>query len=374
MNKPEMEQFYQKECSDAFSTMYEEIFRDIKENEEEVCRKWILELENVFKSTVDRQQKNEIGKLGYIHIVFLRTRLLEGKHQLAVYGYDKNGYFGKEYELGTIDITFFMEKLCSVWKHLHKSSLKYIGKISKTDVKRIILEEVHYFLGIWFSLLRKYRKVWSRGESFLHIEKEQYFRVQFGEYFEPGAVLYAEHREKQEKQVRKKIRRKKQLSGSDFRNCRLDGMEIKEKEMNDTFWEGASLRECRFAQADFCGSVFQNVNMTGCHIKNSFLQETEWKGVNLENAEFEMTFFNEGKKFMKGNKRMEYGPIRFQNCNLQNAAFVASFLDGADFTTSNIDGCTFTKSSMCGCKIRRSQIEHIKINEKQLEDICIVEG
>lgn len=373
MNQEKLKMFYKEEVTFRLNSLYDGIFELLECKSDFYKKSWLEQLNLLFEEICIRQKQGEIGKLGYIHFTFLRMHVLDREDTLAVYGYGKEGYFGQEYTLGTIDISCFMEKFRQVWQELEKVSLKYVGKISRLDIKRLMLEESSGFLGIWFSLLRQYRREWLLLPSFQEIEKEEYFRVQIGEYYEPPAVLYVENQKKKEQEVKKKIRREKACNGWDFRGYRLDGMEFSNKECSDSFWENTSVRAGKWNWMDLRGSVFKNVQMAGSVIKESFLQETEWHHVNLEDSVFEMAFFESGRRFVENYRIRGYQPIKFVDCNLKNVTFYKSYLDGVDFSESDISGCKFSHTSMKQCRIRRRQLARIELDEQAENEINIVE-
>ena len=373
MNQEKLEMFYKEEVAFRFNSFYNGIFELLECKSDFYKKKWLEQLNLLFEEICKKQKQGEIGKLGYIHFTFLRMHILTKEDTLAVYGYGKKGYFGQEYTLGTIDVSCFMEKFRQVWQELEKVSLKYVGKISRLDIKRLMLEESCGFLSIWFSLLRQYRREWLLLPSFQEIEKEEYFRVQIGEYYEPPVVLYVENQKKKEQEVKKKIRREKAYNGWDFRGCRLDGMEFSNKECSDSFWENTSVREGTWNRMDLRGSVFENVQMAGSVMKESFLQETEWHHVNLENSVFETAFFENGRRFIKNYRIRGYLPVKFVECNLKYVTFYKSFLDGVDFTEADISGCKFIHTSMKQCRIRRNQLAGIELDEQAENEIYIIE-
>lgn len=147
MNQEKLKMFYKEEVTFRLNSLYDGIFELLECKRDNYKKNWLEQLNLLFEEICKKQKQGETGKLGYIHFTFLRMHVLTKEDTLAVYGYGKEGYFGQEYALGTVDISCFMEKFRQVWQELEKVSLKYVGKISRMDIKRLMLEESGGFLG-----------------------------------------------------------------------------------------------------------------------------------------------------------------------------------------------------------------------------------
>ncbi len=373
MNKKAIEEFYINDCIPIFSELYREIKIDIKNRETGIKKQWIETFDQIFRKMAQCQKEKSVEAISHIHIVYLRTRLLQKDYRYAIYAYGKEWYMGREMIIGNLDVSMFFLPFDTAWRRLEKETLKYIQKVTPIDVERLMLEESGRMILFAVSLLRKWRRELRQTEGFRMLKKESFFHIQVGEYYEPGYVLFTQIKEKEERKIKKALWKKKNHCGYDLRNMQLDGMEYAGMEFMDADFTGSSMRNCIFHACILQGAVMEQCTLTEAVFIDSAMEESEWKDSDLRDARFEECLFYEGEIPNKGVFMPDYGNISFQNCRLEGTKFIHCAMNGADFTETDVSGCDFTDSLLAGCRFRKGQTIQLNLSEIQRRQIIEIE-
>lgn len=373
MNKKAVEQFYDRDCVPILSELYRKIKTDIKNREAEIKRKWLGTLDRACRKIAQCQKEKGLEAIAHIQITYLRTRLLQKDYRYAVYAYGREWYGGREIYAGNLDVSMFFVPFEEAWRKLEKESLKYIQKVTKTDVERLMLEESGRILLFVMSLLRKWRRELLQTEGFGMLQTEPYFQIQAGEYYEPGYVLYTCIEEKEEKKIKRTFRKQKNYCGHDVRNMRLDEMEFADMEFMDTDFTGSSMRNCTFDACIMQGAVMERAILTGAVFTDGIMEESEWRESDLRDARFEECLFYSGEKPYAEAFLPDYEKVTFRNCKMEGTKFIRCALNGADFTKTDVRGCEFTGSSLAGCRFHKEQAEQLNLSELQMAQIEVTD-
>lgn len=77
MNVQKMEQFYEEEFLAVMSQTYEKMKQTIKQNEENIKKQLLEEIDFALTKIEHLQNEGKLGEVGFITFVFLRTRFLK---------------------------------------------------------------------------------------------------------------------------------------------------------------------------------------------------------------------------------------------------------------------------------------------------------
>ena len=190
MNKRAVEEYYEKDFLPVMSEIYGNIKEEMKQEEEKIKKKWLEELDRIFQNIRQKQEEGKMEPISFLCFVYLRTRYLEKDYRYAVNAYGKDWYAGTEYFVGNLDVSFFFQHHEKAREKLQKEAKKYFGKVRALDVERILQEETGRNLYFMQSLFRKWKEEICGLESFWKFWKNPYFRMELGEYYEPGIFWY----------------------------------------------------------------------------------------------------------------------------------------------------------------------------------------
>lgn len=372
MNEKAVKEFYEKDCVPVFSELYRKIKSHIKNREMEIKKQWLENFSRACRKMAQCREEKELESIAHIQIVYLRTRLMQKDYRYPIYAYEKEWYSGKEIYAGNLDVSMFFIPFEEAWRKLEKEALKYMQKVTKGDVERLMLEESGRMLLFVMNLLRKWRGELLQMESFKMLEKASHFQIQVGEYYEPGYVLYTQIQKKEERKIRRALRKQRKHCGHDLRNMQLDGMEFTEVEFMDADFTGSSMRNCTFDACILQGAVMEQAILTGTVFMDGIMEESEWRESDLRDVRFEECLFYAGEKPYIGAILSDYEKVVFQNCRMQGTKFIRCAMNGADFTKTDVRGCEFTGSSLVGCRFHKEQTVQLNLSKIQMEQIEII--
>lgn len=378
MNLCAVEKYYEKDFLPVMSQIYEEVKTDIRQKEIEIKKKWMEQLDQIFTHIHQKQKEGKLEPIRSLCFVYLRTRYLEKDYRYAVNAYGENWYAGEEYPVGNLDVSFFFQYHEKAMKKLQKEAKKYFGKVRALDVERILQEETGRNLYFMQSLFRKWKEEICQLESFGQMQKNPYFRMELGEYYEPGIYWYLEKERQEEQKEKRKIAKDRNHCCRDYRGINIDGMELVSKEFVDTRFCGAGMRNSRWLNCAVQGADFREAVLAGAYFFQCVMQESIWRNSDFRDALFEECMMYSGEKISLRNFWPDYEPIQMEECCLCGAKFVRCVMNGLDFSKADITGCTFEECVLLGCTFTEEQVRqhnlsvekwklHVKTEENIME-------
>lgn len=277
MVKKKLEEFYEKEAAPALKKMYQTIDRKYIESKKIQSEKLAEYMKGIWKNVSSRQKEGMVEPLGAVLFQLLRMDILQGKLSFVILGYGSEWYAGKEYLLGEWNMADIFWEYTLTWKELEKKSIKYMGRVTKTDIRRIMLDSISGMERCMLDFLRYSRRQMLEVEEYKNVQKAEKFVIGIGEYYEPPVILYTENTQKQMKKIRKQIKKEHYLRGKDYRKLSFRGMTFQCRDLSDTDFEesdlsyvimeecilsGVSMRKCSLKGAVFKKCVFNMTDFT----------------------------------------------------------------------------------------------------------------
>lgn len=281
---------------------------------------------------------------------------MQKNYNYAIYAYGKDWYFGKEYAVGNLDVSFFFKHFETAIIKLQKEALKYFGKVQAIDVERLLLEETGRNVFFMQSLFRKWMKEICQMDSFQQVEKNLYFRMELGEYYEPGLFLYIENKDRNDQKEKRKLRKDNNHCGKDLENLNVDNLSFVGKDFVDTNFQKASMRSSKWDNCAMQGANFSGATLSNAQFYQCILQESIWKHGDFRNVLFEECMMYSGEKQVLKNFCPDYQKIDLEQCCLCGAKFIRCVMSGMDFSKADITDCTFEDCILTGCTFTEEQI------------------
>lgn len=126
----------------------------------------------------------------------------------------------------------------------------------------------------------------------------------------------------------------------EFRQCRLDGVELSGAEFRQAVFEDCSIAASSLANLNVDRSLLHRVDMSslrmiGFHFVGGVAQDLQVRDCRLTHSSF---------RFTKLRKTV------FAECNLVGADFQGADLAGAQFIGCDLEGAQFSQAKMCGAR------------------------
>ncbi|MBD5089548.1 MAG: pentapeptide repeat-containing protein [Clostridiales bacterium] len=369
MGRKILEKFYEEEFMPLIKKNNVEVNKRLWSESEKLWLGIKKELQEAFEKIYEMQQKQEMEPVAYIQLVLLRSRCLSKDCRYAMMVYGKDWYLGKEYHVGDLNAEFVLGMFPQMQLQLEKASRKYIGKISQTDVERLLLEETGRSVYYVHTLLRIWRDELLDLAEYEKVEKEDRIRIEVGEYYEPGIPLYYKDKGKSEKEMRRRLRKKAVHTGMDFSGMSFDGQSLSGHQYENTNFSQTTFRNAEIKKCNAMGAMFHGTVMINAYLYRNILQGSVWKGCDLRDTTFEECIMYRGTKEEEGNLLPDSQSMVLEDCQLKGTTFKRCIMNGMDFTKTDIRECVFEECGLEGCSFPAGQENCLDISEDQKETI-----
>lgn len=357
-----MEQFYEEEFFNVMSQTYDKMKQTIKQNQDTIKTQLLEEINFALTKIEHLQNEGKLGEVGFITFVFLRTRFLEKNYTYAIYAYEKEKYAGNEAYVGEINTKHCLQCYEQAEKELKKSAKKYFGSISDRDVERLILEETTRSIYYMQNLFRIWKKEIIDLESYQRIQKAEYFRLELGEYYEPGIGIIVDEKSRNDRMIKRKLKKETNHCCQNLSNLNLEGMQYIAKEFVDADFQGSNLRNTKWINCAMQGSDFQRATLIQGYFYQCSLQESVWRQTDVRETIFEECLMYAGEKICLKSFWPDYEKIEAENCKLDNVVFKKCILNKMDFSRLDISKCRLEDCVIEDCVFTKEQIEQHKFD------------
>lgn len=363
MNTQYLEKFYETDYIPFISEHFMKLNEFVCNKDAQVWSVWKKELQHAFRKVCTLQEEKQMQEIAYIQIVLLRTRILEQDDRLAIYAYGGQWYAGEEYHIGDLDISAFLKQFEGVYEDLQKKAGKYFGKVKKLDIKRLLLEEVTNLLPYLQYVFRSFREEICELDGYQEMQKGDLFQMQIGEFYELGAAILQVAKRKNEKLLRKRIRKDEILSGYDLSALNLDGCQFRGKDISDVDLSSCSVRNGSFKGCNGTGLYVSEARIIHSLFQHVILQESIWKRCDLRDNVFDSCVMYHGYKDADS-RYPDSRAMRMEGCDLRGTRFIKCVMNGVDLTQTDLDGCSFESCALEDCRFGREQLVNIRLEKK----------
>ncbi|WP_268625021.1 hypothetical protein [Paenibacillus alvei] len=161
-------------------------------HQEQLSQAFVESFSKLCRCIRDRQDRGDMGPVGYITYSMLRTELLHHRWMCLVEASDKRWFLdANRYEEG-----YDAAWLFSFWEELHRvldqERRKYMGLINPADVELIALEQAAEFYRYLIRLATHAMPQAVQLTEYWDMDKEDDLEVRVGEYLDISELVYKE--------------------------------------------------------------------------------------------------------------------------------------------------------------------------------------
>ena len=135
-----------------------------------------------YKQIVIQQKQNKKPAVNYIQFSFLLSSIKQHKVQILAEAFSDEWYFGDNICEIKISIPYLETELCQLYEILLQKRKRFIGKVTKTDVERIMLGEWKAYQEIEEALLKYALEISLDEKELEYMKKAKDIAVFAGEY------------------------------------------------------------------------------------------------------------------------------------------------------------------------------------------------
>ena len=135
-----------------------------------------------YKQIVKQQKQNQTPAVNYIQFSFLLSSIKQYKVQILAEAFSEEWYFDDSICETKISISHLEKELCQLYEILLQKRKRFIGKVTKTDVERIMLGEWKAYQEIQEALLKYALEISLDEKELEYMIKADEIPVFAGEY------------------------------------------------------------------------------------------------------------------------------------------------------------------------------------------------
>ncbi len=135
-----------------------------------------------YKQIVKQQKQNQKPAVNYIQFSFLLSSIKQYKVQILAEAFSEEWYFDNSICETKISISHLEKELCQLYEILLQKRKRFIGKVTKTDVERIMLGEWKAYQEIQEALLKYALEISLDEKELEYMIKADEIPVFAGEY------------------------------------------------------------------------------------------------------------------------------------------------------------------------------------------------
>jgi len=158
------------------------------------------------------------------------------------------------------------------------------------------------------------------------------------------------------------------LSGADLSMAHLMDVDFVGAKLSGTVFRGATLWQCRFADADGTGGDFGYLKGDLGFFSSGTFDDAIFEHAKLSDAGFV------GASLQRATFAKAYGvKANFRGCSARDANFIQAAFHGSDFAAADLRGADFSQGILKGCDFRGAQLEGAVFAGATVED-CHFDG
>ena len=142
-----------------------------------------------YKQIVKQQKQNQKPAVNYIQFSFLLSSIKQYKVQILAEAFSEEWYFDDSICETKISISHLEKELCQLYEILLQKRKRFIGKVTKTDVERIMLGEWKAYQEIQEALLKYALEISLDEKELEYMIKADEIPVFAGEYRDRKSVV-----------------------------------------------------------------------------------------------------------------------------------------------------------------------------------------
>jgi uncharacterized protein YjbI with pentapeptide repeats len=167
------------------------------------------------------------------------------------------------------------------------------------------------------------------------------------------------------------------LSDDDtYASVRFVRLDVAAQQAEHLLFETALFEHVSFSQTRFLAPRFSKVRLEACDLSNAVWERATLHGVAFSESKLigfklpeahlrDVSLYHCPGQYLQC-RFATLKSVTFQDCDLSDADFQGSDLNGVKFLHCNLSNVTFSQAKLAGADLRGSQIDHIKVGPQEL--------
>lgn len=288
---------------------YEQIFyEDVMQNKDLLRSTVINSLKNICEDVSDFQNGLDYYKIKYFQFSILRTSIISKNYIFLLSTYNQEWYLDDNAKHMELDMSFLFKSLNDLYNELYEKSKKFIGKINKYDIEKIILKQAMEYNEYIAYTVRFILQNIDREEWFDKVKKTDIYFIRWGEYQDKSELVYI-------------MDNNKKTMNDFIKGLDLTNEEAHKDELVYSVWKDTEISEAICIEKNMMFSNFKNSKISNFSFEKSILLGANFEDAILQNVNF--------------NKTNLVG-VNFIGVKFEDVKFEEAILDGAIFDQEDV--------------------------------------
>lgn len=241
-------------------------------------------------------------KIAHIEFSLLRVRILEKRYSYLIDAYSSLYYLDKTECKSEYDVSWAFKYLEDFLEQLEQARKRYMNKILRPDIERIMLNEICHYNDYIVKLARYAMPQSVKLDEYNDLDRKQVVNIYVGDYRADNVIVY-----KEDTRIKNSGDIKSWLEGK-YENA-YESEVLKDLDLSNGDYQDINLSHCNFSGSNLSGSsfknslligtIFNNTNLDGVKFENANLSYSDMRGAILKNADFSRANLNEAFFFSK---------------------------------------------------------------------------
>lgn len=312
--RPVEEQFYTEKMHEILECFRVQLIKKFLANEQ-ILKQRVHEVLSQLSEVV-----NPNTKIAYIDFSLLQVSFLSEKYEILVEAYGESWYLES---LGhrSMYVGELFEELHAIKTQWMQEIKRYVGKIRPYCIDYYLLKQLAIYNEYFTYFMMQWLKQWDEDLSFRTLDKAPILKVNWGDYKNRVNVVYLyEEGQKAQEDFEQRVEKEEQLIDSQWRNIKLDSIQIQNKDLTCANFKGATFKNAKLTLCVLAAANFKQSMLCCCHFDQcdlrlidfteSVLEKVTFKDCLLEKVNFKGALFKkvtiiEGDRVIESNGMMK---------------------------------------------------------------------
>jgi len=241
-------------------------------------------------------------KIAHIEFSLLRIRILEKRYSCLIDAFSGLYYLDNTECTLEYDVSWAFKYLDEFLEQLEQARKRYMNKILRPDIERIMLNEISHYNEYIVKLARYAIPQAVKLDEYNDLDRKEVVNIYVGDYRAANAIVYRE-----DNRVKKSGKVKSWLEGK-YENA-YESEVLKDLDLSNGDYQDIDLSHCNFSRSILSGSsfknslligaIFINANLDGVKFENANLSYSDMRGAILKDVDFTRANLKEAIFFSK---------------------------------------------------------------------------
>lgn len=191
-------QYLQNCMEEYFNNSCRQFQTDVETHGSEIWNELRCVIDEVLKSVLKVQDKNQKGAIQYIAFSFLRSSLYQNNLEFNIEALDDNFYLDNRETAGSYHPAFLQERYSDDLCRLNKEVSRKFVRLQSHELFWIKERYTHYYEAVVYRMIENLAGLIMRKVEESSVSVTDDFKIIYGEFMDKAVVLYTKEKKENE--------------------------------------------------------------------------------------------------------------------------------------------------------------------------------